>query len=95
LVDVRRRTTLIERAAPLTPMARQFWHGLLALLAAHAPNFDLPAADQALWARLRDPAALEAYLDDPDFCGCEGNILAVGTVPGTADAGRVAGGSEE
>jgi len=44
---------------------------------------------------LRDPAALEAYLDDPAFCGCEGNIRAVGTVPGTADAGRAAGGSEE
>jgi hypothetical protein len=30
---------------------------------------------------LRDPAALDAYLDDPDFYGCEGNILTVGTVP--------------
>ena len=34
LVDVRRRTTLIERAAPLTPLARQYWRDLLALLAA-------------------------------------------------------------
>ncbi|HEX5505601.1 MAG TPA: methyltransferase domain-containing protein, partial [Thermomicrobiales bacterium] len=82
LVGVWRRTTLIERPAPLAPPSRRQNRDALALLAAHAPGLDLPAADQDLWARLRDPAALEAYLDDPEFCFLEGNILTVGTVPG-------------
>ena len=43
---------------------------------------DLPPADRDLWARLRDPAGLDAFLDDPDCALIEGNILAVGTVPG-------------
>jgi SAM-dependent methyltransferase len=81
LENVWRRGTLIERAAPLDPPARQFWRDLLTGMGSRAPTLDLPAADQGAWARLRDPAALDAYLDDPDFYGCEGNILTVGTVP--------------
>jgi len=81
LAGVWRRATLIERVAPLAPPARQFWQGLLATLAADTATLNLPTADQELWARFRDPAALDAYLDDPEFCGCEGNILTVGTVP--------------
>ncbi|MGN6565718.1 MAG: class I SAM-dependent methyltransferase [Thermomicrobiales bacterium] len=84
LENVWRRGTLIERTAPLDPPARQYWRDALAVLAAHAPTFDLPAAHQACWAGLRDPAALDAYLDDPDFYGCDSNILTVGTVPGAA-----------
>jgi hypothetical protein len=38
-------------------------------------------------ASLRDPAALDAYLDYPDFYGCEGNILTVGMVPETGWVG--------
>lgn len=74
LVDIWRRGTLIARAAPLAPPARQVWRDLLSMMAARAPTLDLPAADQACWAGLRDPAALDAYLDDPDFYGCEGNM---------------------
>lgn len=84
LAGVWRRATLIERIAPLDPPARQVWRDLLTAMAARAPTLDLPAADQALWAGLRDPPALDAYLDDPDFYGCEGNILTVGAVPETA-----------
>jgi ubiquinone/menaquinone biosynthesis C-methylase UbiE len=84
MTGVWQRTTLIERVAPLTPPTRQYWRDFLALNAAGAPSVALPAADEAFWARLRDPAALEAYLNDPDFYGCEGNILTVGTVPGAA-----------
>jgi SAM-dependent methyltransferase len=84
LAGVWRRATLIERAAPLDASARQFWRDGLSFLAGVALTLDLPAADQELWARFRDPAALDAYLDDPDFYACEGNILAVGTVPDTA-----------
>jgi SAM-dependent methyltransferase len=81
LVDVSRRTTLIERSAPLDPAARAFWHGSVVSLAAAAPQFELSADDQAFWAQFHDLAVLEAYLDDPDFCGCDVNILTVGVVP--------------
>jgi hypothetical protein len=49
----------------------------------------LPTADQTFPAGLRDPAALEAHLlDDPDFYGCAGNTLTVGTVPERGWVGR-------
>jgi hypothetical protein len=76
------RSTLIERAAPLAPVARRFWADHLGMVAALAPAFDLPTADRAFWATLHDPAGLDRYLNDPDFCGCDANILTVGTVPG-------------
>ncbi len=78
---VRGRATLIERAAPLDPVTRHHLRNTLIFAAAHAADLDLPAADAALWARLRDPAAVEQFLDDPDFYTSEGNILAVGVVP--------------
>jgi SAM-dependent methyltransferase len=81
LEGVWRRGTLIERTAPLSGPTRQYWREVLSAFAALAPTLDLPAGDQEAWARLRDPAALDAYLDDPDFYSCEGNILTVGTVP--------------
>ncbi len=93
LAAVWRRTTLIERAAPLDPPTRQFWRDDLTFGAGLAPTHDLPTTDQEVWARFRDPAALDAFLDDPDFCGCEANILTVGTVPGAPDTGRADRGS--
>jgi arsenite methyltransferase len=87
LENVWRRGTQIERAAPLAPPARQVWRDLLSMMAARAPTLDLSAADQEFWADLRNPAALDAYLDAPDFYGCEGNILTVGTVPEAAQIG--------
>jgi hypothetical protein len=87
LGNIWRRGTLIERTAPLDPAARQFWRDLLTGMGSRAPTLDLPAEDREAWARLRDPAALDAYLDDPDFYGCEGNILTVGTVPETGRVG--------
>ena len=59
LENVWRRGTLIERAAPLDPPARQFWRDLLAGMGSRAPTLDLPAEDQEAWARLRDQAALD------------------------------------
>jgi len=83
LVAVWQRSTLIERAAPLDPATRAHRTALLTFLAGRSATFDLPPADQDLWARLRDPAALDAFLDDPDCALIEGNILTVGTVPPT------------
>ncbi len=83
LGSVQRRTTLIQRAAPLPPATRQFCRSFLAMYAAEAAALDLPAADHACWASLRGPAALDRLLDDPDFSFGEGNILVVGQVPRT------------
>ena len=84
LGSVQRRTTLMPRAAPLPPATRQLCRSYLGMYAAEAVALDLPAADHACWASLRDPAALERLLDDPDFYFGEGNILVVGRVPGGA-----------
>ena len=81
LTDVRMRTTLVERSAPLGPPERQVWGDLLAHFAPLALQHALPAEDRALWARLADPAERERLLDDPDFACCEGHVVAVGTAP--------------
>jgi len=81
LAGIWQRCTLIERTTPLDAFPRQFWRDLLTGMSGRAPSLDLSPEDQKVWARLRDPAALDAYLDVPDFYGCEGNILTVGTVP--------------
>ncbi len=83
LVAVRRRTTLIEHAAPLPLVTRQLCRSFLAMCAAEAAGLDLPAADRAFWATLGDPMGLDRLLDDQDFYLSEGNILVVGQVPHT------------
>lgn len=80
LADVRMRTTLVERSAPLRPAERQFWGDLLAYFAPLASRHALSAEDRALWDRLTDPAERERLLDDPAFYCCEGHVVAVGTV---------------
>jgi ubiquinone/menaquinone biosynthesis C-methylase UbiE len=84
LEESRRHTTLIEHSAPLSEMARQQWRAYLAFLAEHTGDADLPADDQALWGRMREPNGPDALMDDPDFWICEGNTLAVGRVPFTS-----------
>ena len=81
LTDVRMRTTLVERSAPLGPPERQFWGDLLAYFAPLGLRHAVPAEDRAFWARLTDPAERERLLDDPDFACCEGHVVAVGTTP--------------
>ena len=81
LTDVRMRTTLVERSAPLGPPERQFWGDVLAYFAPLGLRHAVPAEDRAFWARLTDPAERERLLDDPDFACCEGHVLAVGTAP--------------
>jgi SAM-dependent methyltransferase len=81
LRDVWQRTTPIERAAPLGAIERRQYRDLFGFLAARAEEFELPEADQAVWARFRDPDALERFLNDPDCWLIEGNILVVGMTP--------------
>jgi len=80
--DVRVRTTLIERQAPLRPVERQFFVGGCRAFAAIAATRDLSPEDHAEWAWLGEHA--EEWVGRPDYYFREGNVLAVGHVP---DAG--------
>jgi len=80
LVDVWQRTTLIERWAPLTPPERAFLAESVGGFSFLGSRQDaLPVQDRETWRALSDPAAL---LDRPDFYHCEGQVVAVGRVPG-------------
>ncbi|MDQ2787290.1 MAG: hypothetical protein M3Y58_20060 [Chloroflexota bacterium] len=81
-MKVTRRTTLIERSAPLPTLTRTMAHSALVLFARQTANLVLPEADEAFWASLRDhPENIDRLLDDANFYNNEGNILAVGHVP--------------
>ncbi|MEU4117500.1 methyltransferase domain-containing protein [Kitasatospora sp. NPDC028055] len=78
LTEVRQRTVLIEHHAPLAPAAQEFYKAACAQLAGQALALGLDGE----WRRFADPAAPAHPLDDPDGYISEGNVLAVGTVPG-------------
>lgn len=80
LADVWLRTTLIERFAPLQPVEERVIAAAIRAFAAIAATRDLPEADHAEWARLREDAAAEVR--HPEFYFREANVLAVGRVPG-------------
>ena len=42
----------------------------------------VPEGDLAAWCTLIDPRASDYLLDCPDFYACEGQVVAVGHVPG-------------
>lgn len=81
MTAVQTRTVLVERSAPLGGPERRYWDELLAHTAPTALEYDIPAAERAVWEGLRDKAVRDRVLDDP-ACYCrEGHILIVGTVP--------------
>jgi len=82
LAHVRQRTTLIERWAPLRPVERQFLGEWLVHLAGLAEERGGPEADLATWRSVRDPVESGNLLDHPEFYACEGQVVAVGRVPG-------------
>ena len=82
LTEVWQRTTLIERWAPLRAVERRFFGDWLAYLAGLAEERGVPEADLAAWRSVRDPDALDHLLDHPEFYACEGQVVAVGRVPG-------------
>ncbi|WP_447002190.1 class I SAM-dependent methyltransferase [Saccharothrix isguenensis] len=77
LADVRQHTALSEHYAPFTPAESAFYGGSCARLAAQATAAG-PAPD---WRPFLDPADPANPLNAPDAYICEGNVLAVGTVP--------------
>ena len=86
LANVWRRYTLIERTPPFSESGRAFWMSFFQGIGAMPDDYLLPA-DREFSAQFRDPRAIERYLDDPDCCQVEGNILTVGTVPDRTQAG--------
>lgn len=81
LEDVWRRATLIERSAPLDATTRRYWRNALIFLVTAATGLDLPEADRQAWDRLRDPDERDRFLNDPDTCLIDANVLVVGRVP--------------
>jgi arsenite methyltransferase len=76
IVDIRRRSWLVERWSPLEPHTRRFAKGNFALQGKLAAENGLPESDVRLWS---DAAAnAEKLLSEPDFCIREGFTLAVG-----------------
>ena len=90
LCDVRQKTTMIERWAPLRPPERQFFGDWLSHLAGLAEERGVPEADLAAWRSLRNADSPGHPLDRPDAYACEGQIVAVGTVPQGAAGGGAA-----
>jgi ubiquinone/menaquinone biosynthesis C-methylase UbiE len=82
LTEVWQRTTLIERWAPLRTVERRFFGDWLAYLAGLAEERGVPEADLTAWRSIRDPDAPDHLLDHPEFYACEGQVVAVGRVPG-------------
>ena len=71
---------VIEHYAPLSEPAREFYGLSCARLAEQAGQLGLSEE----WRRFLDPAGPDHPLDAPDGYISEGNVLAVGTVPGAA-----------
>jgi ubiquinone/menaquinone biosynthesis C-methylase UbiE len=79
--EVRARSTLIERWAPLRPIERQFAADALNMFAKDAVHLPLPDADLILWQALADPAEVEAFVARPDFYYREVHLVSLGRVP--------------
>jgi arsenite methyltransferase len=82
LEEVWQRTTLIERWAPLRPVERRLWADWLAFLAGLAEERGVPEEDLRTWRALGDADAPGHILNHPEFYSCEGQVVAVGRVPG-------------
>jgi SAM-dependent methyltransferase len=81
LLEVRQRTVMIERWAPLRPAERQFFADWLSHLAGLAEERGVPAGDLATWRALSYSDSPDHPLDRPDSYMCEGQIVAAGLVP--------------
>jgi ubiquinone/menaquinone biosynthesis C-methylase UbiE len=76
LVDVRRRSFVVERHAPFSATARRHLTGILTYFADLVRASEDPDPE---WAALLDPARRAALLDAPDFSYTEGFVLVTGT----------------
>lgn len=81
LVDTCQRPTLMVRFQPLRDVERQFIRDLLRWKAGHAHEFDLPAEDRAMWAKLADVDSPDHILNHADFQYRAIQTVFVGRVP--------------
>lgn len=82
-VDVWQRAVPIELRAPLASVQRQYLAQLFADFAGMvAAGREVPEEDRAAWALLADLDHAEHPLNHPDLYYREGQMLAVGRVPG-------------
>src|SRR5262245_17536139 len=78
LTDIRRKSWLVERWAPVGPAARTFVEAVFPHWVTLAAQFDMSHEDlQGLQEAASNPSIL---LDDLDFCYREGFVVAVGRV---------------
>jgi hypothetical protein len=80
LIDIWRKTTLVERCAPLRPIEREFMDAVLKFWANLAETLDLPTQELALWRALRGVDSPDHICNQPDFYWREGYVLVVGRV---------------
>jgi arsenite methyltransferase len=76
LSDIRRKSWLVERWAPLGQATRTHVTNVLRYFAGIVDQYDIPEADRNTW---REAAAnSEGLMNEPDFCYREGFVVAVG-----------------
>ena len=80
LSDVRQRSVLIERPAPLRPVEREFYAEWITYLAEIAEERGVPDEDLAAWRSMVGEDGGRSFVSRPDFYACELQVVAVGTV---------------
>lgn len=81
LADVWRRTTLVERSAPLRPVEREYIGDVCAFLAHVAETVGVAPTELAVWRSLRDRESPKHIINAPTFYWREGHVMTVGRVP--------------
>jgi SAM-dependent methyltransferase len=80
LLDVTQTSVLIERWGPLEGADLQFWSEWLPYLAAVAEARSVPPEDLEVWRSVATPSLARAFVQRPDFYGCELQVAASGRV---------------
>jgi len=80
LVDVTQASVLIERWGPLEGADLQFWSEWLPYLAGVAEARGVPPEDMEVWRSVATPPLARAFVQRPDFYGCELQVAASGRV---------------
>lgn len=78
LADVRQRAVLIERWGPLTGADAQFWSEWLPYLSKLAQERGVPDEDLETWRCVETPALAMAFVSQPEFYGCELQVVCSG-----------------
>jgi len=80
LKDVRQRSLLIERAAPLREVEREFYAAWITYLAEIAEERGVPDEDVVQWRAMVGEDGGRSFASRPDFYACELQVVAVGVV---------------